>query len=258
MCILCDHGTLDKLTVPLERLGPGELAEAIRTARDAAGPGIMDEAEAMLRGESAGEVDAEIFGEVVVARAREAGVLSDADAFHWNEALTRAPASDDPRVLAFISSCAEMLDDYRLLVRERKQVIEMFMESRDDGVTFSWLGRDGELWFDYRGETYAALSEMEALEVVERELAGTLHTSTAQSLLRYTTLPDTGVEVLEGILAKPAEQADALLAGLIDIGALADDRVRASGFAPFFQNEQSRPVEDMRFGEWVIVRVCAE
>jgi hypothetical protein len=257
MCILCDHGTLDKLTLPLERLGPGELAEAIRTARDAAGPGVMDIAEAVLRGEASGRVAADTFGEVVVARALEAGVLSSSAAFQWNEGLKRTQA-DDPRVLAFISSCAEILDDYRLLLGERRQVIEMFVEDRDNNVAFSWLGRDGELWFEYRAEQYAALSELEALEVVERELAGTLHTLSSEALLKYTTLPDTGLEVLEGILAKPADQADALLAGLIDIGALADDRVRTSGFAPFFQGEHTGPVEDMRFGEWVIVRVCAE
>lgn len=258
MCILCDNTTLDRLTLPLGRLAAGELADAVRMARDAAGPGIMDEAEAVLRGESDGLLGAEVFGEVVVARALEAGVLSTADAFLWDEALTGERTMTDPRVLAFISSCAEILDDYRLLCTERKQVIEMFMECRDNGVTFSWLGRDGELWFEYRGEMYAALSEIEALEVVERELATSLHTLPADTLLRYTTLPDTGMEVLEGILTKPAEQADELLGGLIDVGALADDRVRTSGYTPFFQAEHTGPVEDLRFGEWVIVRACAE
>ena len=258
MCILCDHGTLDKLTLPLDQLGPGELAEAVRTARDAAGPGVMDHAEAVLRGEAPARVGAEMFGEAVVARALEAGVLSSGDAFRWNESLRRERTPADPRVQAFVSSCCEILDDYRLLLDERRRVVEMFLESRGTGVTFAWLGRDGELWFEYRGEMHAALSEAEALEIVERELSASLHTLQAEELLRYTTLPETGLEVLEGILSKPADQADSLLAGIIDIGALADDRVRTSGFAPFFQGEQTRPVEDLRFGEWVIVRVCAE
>lgn len=258
MCILCDHGTLDKLTLPLDQLGPGDLAEAIRTARDAAGPGVMDHAEAVLRGEAPARVGSEMFGEAVVARALEAGVLSSGEALRWNEALRKERTPTDPRVQAFVSSCCEILDDYRLLLDERRSVLEMFLECRDSGVSFAWLGRDGELWFEYRGEMHAVLSEVEALEIVERELGAALHTMQADELLRYTTLPETGLEVLEGILAKPADQADSLLAGIIDIGALADDRVRISGFAPFFQGEQTRPVEDIRFAEWVIVRVCAE
>lgn len=258
MCILCDHGTLDRLTLPLDRLEPGELAEAIRTARDAAAPGVMDHAEAVLRGEAPGRIGSEIFGEIVVARALEAGILTSADAFRWNEALRRERALRDPRVLAFVSSCAEILDDYRLLLRERQQVVERFVEARDGGVSFAWLGRDGELWFENRGELYAVLTEAEALEIVEHELSASLHTLAPETLLRYTTLPDTGIEVLEGILTKPADLADSLLAGLIDVGALADDRVRTSGFAPFFQGEHARPVEDLRFGEWILVRMSAE
>ena len=53
MCILCDHETLDLLTAPLERFQPGQLAEVIRTARDAASPGVLDHAEAVLRGDAA-------------------------------------------------------------------------------------------------------------------------------------------------------------------------------------------------------------
>lgn len=258
MCILCDHSTLEQLTTPLERFEPGELSEAIRMARDAASPGVMDHAEAVLRGEAPVSVGTEIFAEVVVARALEAGVLTSGEAYQWGERLRGSKALADPRVQAFVSSCAEIVDEYRLLLSERQQVVERFVEARGEGVAFSWLGRDGELWFDYRGELYAALAEAEALEIVERELSAELHTLEPETLLRYTTLPDTGLEVLQGILTKPAEVADSLLAGLIDLQALADDRVRSGGFAPFFQGEQTRPVEDMRFGEWIIVRVLAE
>jgi hypothetical protein len=71
-------------------------------------------------------------------------------------------------------------------------------------------------------------------------------------------LPDTGLEVLEGILARPADAANALLVGIIDLPALADDRVRITGYAPFFPGEGDRSVEDLRFGEWVIIRHPAE
>lgn len=257
MCILCEHEALDRLTTPLSRFAPGELAEAIRTARDAAGPGIMDHAESVLRGEAQPRVGPDFFGEVVVARAREAGVLSAAASYEWDVALKRRVGSADPRVQAFLSACAEIVDEYVFLHAERRAVLERFVEARGDRVEFAWLGRDGELWYDWRGDLYLALTESEALEIVERELSGRLHELEPEILLRYTALPETGLEVLAGILAKPAEVADGLLSGIIDLPALADDRVRTEGFAPYLQVEEVGPLEDLRFGEWIIVRATA-
>jgi hypothetical protein len=254
MCILCDHGTLELLTAPLERLDPGQLGNAIRTARDAAAPGVLDHAEAVLREECAPNAGVELYSEIVVARALEAGVLKSADAFGWDARLTTERGSLDPRVQAFVSSCAEILDDYRVLFAERRQVLERFLETAGDALVFVWLGQDGELWFEYQGELYAVLAQMEAMEIVERELTETLHTLGAQMLIRYTMLPDTGIEVLENILARPPEAANALLAGMIDLPGLADDRVRVTGYAPYFPGDGERTVEDLRFGEWVIIR----
>jgi hypothetical protein len=254
MCILCDNGTLELLTTPLERLEPGQLGNAVRTARDAASPGVLDHAEAVLRGESPPNAGVELYSEIVVARAVEAGVLKSADAFGWDTRLTTEHGSLDPRVQAFVSSCAEILDDYRVLFAERRQVLERFLETSADSLVFVWLGQDGELWFEYQDELYAVLGQMEAMEIVERELTESLHTLGAQMLIRYTMLPDTGIEVLEGILARPPEAANALLAGMIDLPALADDRVRVMGYAPFFPGDGEKTVEDLRFGEWVIIR----
>lgn len=254
MCILCDHGTLDLLTRPLEGLEPGQLGNAIRTARDAAGPGVLDHAEAVLRGESAPTAGLQLYADIVVARALEAGVLKSADAFGWDTRLTTERGSVDPRVQAFVSSCAEIVDDYRVLLLERRQVLERFLETDAASIAFVWLGQDGELWFEYQDELYAVLAQMEAMEIVERELSESLHTLAADTLIRYTMLPDTGLEVLQGILSRPAEAANALLAGMIDLPALADDRVRLSGYAPFFPGDSDRTVEDLRFGEWVIIR----
>ncbi len=254
MCILCDHGTLELLTTPLERLDPGQLGNAIRTARDAASPGVLDHAEAVLREETAPNAGVELYSEIVVARALEAGVLKSSDAFGWDTRLTTERGSLDPRVQAFVSSCAEILDDYRVLFAERRQVLERFLETAGDALVFVWLGQDGELWFEYQGELYAVLGQMEAMEIVERELTETLHTLGAQMLIRYTMLPDTGIEVLENILARPPEAANALLAGMIDLPGLADDRVRVTGYAPYFPGDGERTVEDLRFGEWVIIR----
>ncbi len=253
MCILCDHGTLELLTTPLERLAPGQLAEAVRTAREAAEPGVLDFAETVLRGEAVPELGLAIFDEVVVARAREAGLLARAGAGAW--AGKAAAEQSDPRVLAFVSSCAEIVDDYRVLLAERKQVVERYVEARGDAVRFTGIGQDGELWFDHQGNAYAALNATEAIEIVEREIGSTLHSLPLDDLLGWTRLPDAAREVLEEVRTRPAETANAVLAELVDLPAIADERVRQEGYAPFFRGgEEERQVEDLRFGEWILIR----
>lgn len=258
MCILCERSTLEILTAPLDRLPPGQVAEAIRTARDAAAAGVLDFAETVLRDETAPPADAELYDEIVVARAQEEGVLSRSEASGWGARLRTDVAAQDPRVQAFVSSCVEIVDEYRMLFQERRQTLERFLELRPGTVQFASIGQDGELWFEHRAELIAVLAEAEALEIVERELNLTLNTATPESLLRYTTLPDTALEVLVGIQAKPADLANTILAGLIDLGALAEDRVRVEGYANFFRSESDHAVEDARFGEWVIIRTSVD
>lgn len=258
MCILCERSTLEILTTPLDRLPPGQVAAAIRTARDAAAAGVLDFAEAVLREEAVPAADADLYDEIVVTRARDEGVLSRSEASGWVARLRTDVAAQDPRVLAFVSSCAEIIDEYRLIFAERRQTLERFLEVRPGTVHFASIGQDGELWFEHRGELLAVLSEDEALDIVERELNLTLHSTPPEALLKYTTLPDTALEVLAGIQAKPAEVANTILAGLIDLGLLAEDRVRAEGYAPFFRAESDQGVEDLRFGEWVIIRAGAD
>src|SRR5688500_8123341 len=84
MCILCDHGTLELLTTPLERFTAGQLGDAIRAAREAAGPGVLDHAEAVLRGDAEPVLDPEFYSEIVVARALESGVVTSRDASEWD------------------------------------------------------------------------------------------------------------------------------------------------------------------------------
>lgn len=258
MCILCDHETLDLLTAPLERFQPGQLAEVIRTARDAASPGVLDHAEAVLRGDAPAGVEPALYSEIVVARALECGVLTSQEASVWGRVLEGSAGLRDPRVQAFLSSCSEILDEYLVLADERRQVVERFVEAHNGSVRFMWLGPDGELWFDFDGESYSALSEVEAVEIVQREISATLHSLSPEVLLQYTSLPETGLDVLAGIQTKPTEIANSILSGLIDLPALADDRIRAEGYGPFFRGDPPRPVEDLRFGEWVIVRVPAQ
>jgi hypothetical protein len=257
MCILCDQGTLELLTLPLERLGPGQLSGAIRAARDAAGPGILDHAEAVLRGDADRVVAPELYADVVVARAVDSGVVNSRDASQWDAWLAAEVGQKDPRVQAFLSSSAEIIDEYAVLLQERRQVIERFVEARPATAAFICLGQDGELWFELGDESLAALSATEALEIVQREIGSTLHSLDPEVLLRYSGLPDSGLEVLAGIAAKPPETANALLAGLIDLPALAEDRVRTEGYAGFFRGDPPREVEDLRFGEWVIIRMPA-
>jgi hypothetical protein len=255
MCILCDHGTLELLTTPLERFAAGQLGDAVRAAREAAGPGILDHAEAVLRGDAQPALEPDFYGEVVVARALESGVVTSRDASQWDAWLATETGQLDPRVQAFLSSCAEILDEYAVLLSERRQVVDRFVEARATAARFTWLGPDGELWFDFGGESYAALTEAEALEIVQREIGTTLHTQEPETLLRYSGLPESGLEILVGIQAKPPELANSLLAGLVDLPALAEDRVRVEGYAPFFRGDPPRAVEDLRFGEWVIIRI---
>ena len=254
MCILCDHGTLELLTVPLESLSSGRIAEAVRAAREAAGPGVLDHAEAVLRGDADGVADVGLYDEIV-ARALESGVLSSVEASAWAAKLEAAEGLRDPRVQAFLSSSAEILDEYAVLFTERRLIVERFVEAAEGAVTFLGLGPDGELWFDFEGESYVALSAEEAMEIVQRELGTTLHTFDAEVLMRYSSLPDSAGDVLVGILAKPTEVANGILSGIVDLPLLAEDRIRAVGYAPFFRGEPPRPVEDLRFGEWIIVRI---
>ena len=134
-------------------------------------------------------------------------------------------------------------------------MLERFVEAQPERVRFHELGMDGELWFEFGDELYVVLSEEEALEIVQRELAETLFTLSPETLLEYTTLPDSGRELLAGIQGKTPEVANSLLGGLIDLPLLAQDRVRQEGYSAFFRGDSPEAVEDLRFGEWVIIRM---
>jgi hypothetical protein len=255
MCILCETQALELLTEPIESLPPGELAEAIRTAREAAGPGLMDHAEAVLRGEARPDLDAGLYGEIVVTRAQEAGVLRPSRARSWRAALENGAALRDPRVQAFVSAGAEMVDEYRRLLYERQPVVARFVEAAPNSVRVTGLGRDGELWFSCRGEHYTVLTEDEALDVVEREITAQLHSLEPEVLLGYASLPEGALEVLREVQRKPVDVANAILAGLVDVPALAQARTRTEGYARFFATEEDEHLEEMRFGGWIVLRV---
>lgn len=255
MCVLCEDGTLELLTKPLDRLAPGELADAVRIAREAAEVSVADHAEAVVRGGVPIEPAVGIYTDAVIDRAVDDGVLTRADADAWRARLGMDAGRSDPRVQAFVSSCAEVVDEYRIVATERRQVVERFLEAAPEAVRFAGFGPDGEPWFEYRGESCTALTQVEALEIVQRELQAMLHTIDPDDLFAYTSLPDEARDAISRAHDEPPEVANAVLAQLVDLTALAADRIRSDGYAPFFRGVPPREAVDVRFGDWVIVRV---
>lgn len=255
MCVLCDDQVLELLTTPLDDLAPGELADAIRAARDAAEVSVADHAEAVVRGGVPLEPAAGLYDDAVVRRALDADVVTPGEADAWRTRLGMAAGQTDPRVQAFVSSCSEVVDEYRVVAAERRQVVERFLEAGPVEVRFAGFGPDGEPWFEYRGESCTAVTQEEALEIVERELRATLHTLEPDALFAYTALPDDARDAVVRAHDEPPEIANAVLAELVDLTALAEDRIRSHGYSPYFRGDPPREAIDVRFGDWIIVRL---
>jgi hypothetical protein len=256
MCVFCDHRNLRLLLDPLEELEPGELAEAVRAAREAAHVGILGYAEAVLGGEATGELNPDLYLEVVLSRAEEAGVVDRAGAYAVAQRLATSAGLRDPRVQAFLSCSAEVLDEYKVACTERRQLIARYIEAAPGTLHFTHIGHDGELWFEYGADQFAALRREEAMSVVEREVASGLHDTPAGELLRYTELPASALDVIVATQKRGEREANEILDTLVDVRALAEERVREYGFAHFFRRpgEDSRVLEAVPFGEWLVLR----
>ncbi|MDB4948572.1 MAG: hypothetical protein JWM27_1221 [Gemmatimonadetes bacterium] len=253
MCVLCDVTVLRRLGAAFDTLSPTERAEAIREAREAAGVVSPELAESVLRGETLDAGDPELYSRHVLATAKEEGVLSGSDTLRWRTELARGP--QDPRVQAFLSSCAEYVADYQAGAVERRKVLERYLEVRAQDVKFSSIGRDGEIWFGHRKDTYAVLTDDEAMDIAIFRLTEGLPSMPAEELLPYTRLPASALDVLEGIRGRPAEEASEVLAGIVDVALMAEDRVVRDGYAAFFAEEEGTASDDTDFGEYVIVRL---
>lgn len=256
MCVFCDHRSLQLLVAPLDDLAPGQLAQAVRAAREAAHVGMLNHAEAVLEGlRPRGELEPVLYADVVVARAEEAGILDHVGTYRWSQRLDGLAGLRDPRVQSFLACGAEVVDEYQRALPERQRLLGRFLEVPVMALRFSHIGDDGEMWFDYGREAYAALRRHEAVDVVEREVARDLHAVAPNELLRYTQLPETATNVLAAIQKQGQDEANAILAGLIDLPALAADRVRGAGFAPFFRHtaEHTPATEATEFGDWILL-----
>lgn len=251
MCVLCDPHALELLSMPLERLSPADRVRAIQLARDASTAAAAPVVEEVLRGDAAFAGEPEAYLEAVVERGLEDGVLSRGDTFRWEAEIASGRALRDPRVQAFLAGLAELAADYQARAEEERVLLARFLETRPAGLRFATLGRGWELWHEHGGFGYAVVHRDERVRVAAVYLQGTLHRMEPAELLPYTDLPDAGLALLRDVRGRAPDEADDLLAGIVDVDALAADRVRRHGLAHLMGGEGA---EEIPFGEHVVVR----
>jgi hypothetical protein len=258
MCVLCDKDNLRLLAAPLVALGHRELADAIAIAREAAWQLVLDTADAIGEGEDEGAsrgVGPDGYIDYVIERAQRDGALRESELTTWSDALRDGGIYHDPRVQAFLSSAAEGLATYILQIRDHQKALELFLEERDGGVSFAGIGGNGEIVFDRGDERYVVLSDDEALRIAMDNLATGLCNEDPHRLLQYTNLPVGAADVLAAMQQGPADRANDILAGIVDLQALTQDRVRQVGYAPFVAEGVTDEFTEQRFGDRVIVRL---
>lgn len=257
MCVLCDTAVLRRLGAPLDSLSVQERADAIREAREAAAVVSAELAEAALRGSAPELSDPELYAQHVLATAQDEGVLGSSEVFRWRGVLAGREGLRDPRVQAFLSSCAECVAGYQAGAVERRRILERYLEVRPRDVHFSAIGRDGEVWYEHRGNRYAVLTDEEAMEMAVARLTDALPTVPPENLLPYTRLPASAMDVLEAVRARPADEAADVLAAMVDVALMAEDRVSREGFGPLFTERPEEPMEDADFGDYVVLHLPA-
>jgi hypothetical protein len=258
MCVLCDRDNLRLLVAPLSSLGPKQLADAIGIAREAAWQIVLDTADTISEAGEQGEsphIGADGYLEYVVERAERDGALLSSELAVWRVAERDHTVYHDPRVQSFLSSAAEGLAVYILQIREHKEALEFFLEERNGGVTFAGVGLNGEIVFDRGDERYVVLSDDEALRIAMESLATGLCQEDPARLLEYTNLPIGAADVLAAMQQGPPDRANDILAGIVDLQALTEDRVRQSGYAPFVAEGVTDEYSEQRFGDRIIVRL---
>lgn len=258
MCVLCEKENLRLLASPLAGLTQRQLADAVSVAREAAWQLVLDTADGM------DEVDAAVLDEgagpdgyieYVVERAERDGVILPTDSVEWNDAVRTEAIYRDPRVQAFLSSAAEGLATYLLQIREHKQALELFLEDRSGTIRFAGVGPSGEVIFDRELERYVVLTDEEAIRIAMDRLASSLCKEDPRWLLGYTNLPIGAADVLAAMQQGPPDRANDILAGIVDLQALTEDRVRQIGYAPFVAEGVTEEFAEQRFGDRIIVRL---
>src|SRR5690606_1073401 len=152
-------------------------------------------------------------------------------------------------------SAAEGLATYILQIREHKRALEQFLEERGGAVVFGGVGLNGEIIFDRGSERYVVLDDDEALRIAMDRLASNLRNEDPRWLLEYTNLPIGATDVLAAMQQGPADRANDILAGIVDLQALTEDRVRQIGYAPFVAEGVTEEFSEQRFGDRIIVRL---
>jgi hypothetical protein len=258
MCVLCDKDNLRLLVAPLASLGHRELAEAVAVAREAAWQLVLDTADAITEAEQAGvsrNIGPDGYIDYVVERAQRDGVIRDGETMYWSSAMRNDSVYRDPRVQAFLSSGAEGLATYILQIREHKLALEQFLEERNGAVAFAGVGVNGEIVFDRNFERYVVLSDDEALRIAMDRLGTSLCHEDPTWLLEFTNLPSGAVDVVAAMQQGPPDRANEILAGIVDLQALTEDRVRQIGYAPFVAEGVTEEFSEQRFGDRIIVRL---
>jgi hypothetical protein len=257
MCVLCQKENLRLLVAPLSSLSHREVAESIAVAREAAWQLVLDTADAMS--EEEGEpvnatVELDGYLDYVVDRAERDSAVPAAELGFWTDGLNESSLLKDPRVQAFLSSAAEGLASYILQIREHQAALELFLEERNGAITFAGVGVSGEIIFDRGTERFVVLNDEEALRIAMDRMATGLCKEDPRWLLEYTNLPVGAADVLAAMQQGPADRANDILAGIVDLHALTEDRVRQVGYAPFIA-EGTDDFTEQRFGDRVIIRL---
>jgi hypothetical protein len=258
MCVLCDRENLRLLVAALDSLSHRQRADAIGVAREAAWQLVLDTADTISEaGQDGGipQIGADGYLDYVVDRAERDGALLHSELLAWRVAARDRSIYHDPRVQAFLASAAEGLAVYILQIDEHKQALELFLEERNGGVVFAGVGINGEIVFDRGTERYVVLSDDEALRIAMDSLATGLCQEDPARLLEYTNLPLGATDVLAAMQQGPPDRANDILAGIVDLQALTEDRVRQSGYAPFVAEGVTEEYSEQRFGDRIIVRL---
>jgi hypothetical protein len=256
MCILCNDESLRLLAAPLSTLSNVDVAESIRGAREAAMQLVLDTADAWADSES-GEphpsVDPEDYLSYVVDRAENESVFPASELRPWRDALRKGTLLEDPRVQAFLSSAVEGLALYITQIRDKRTVLERFLEVAHGSVGFGGIGSYGEIFFEHSGNRILVLTDEEAMQIAVDQISSELYHEDPSLLLRYSSLPDEGLTILSSAQQGPSDRANEILAGIVDVPLLAEDTVRQSGYGRFVAAGLTDDFTEQRFGDLVIL-----
>lgn len=256
MCVLCDANNLRLLVAPVASLSALDFAEAIRIAREAAMQYVLDAVDALRDSPSevpSRVVDPEEYLRYVVERAEQDGVNVGSETNEWNASFS-GEFVRDPRVQSFLSAAAEGLAMYTAQMDDQRTTLARYLEAPLSSVEFAGIGPFGEPCFRYEEHAYVVLAHEEAMQIATDRISRGLFQENPTLLLHYTDLPEGALDILSDAQRRPEDEANQVLAGMVDVTALAEDTVRQNGYGWIVSDEQSFDVLEQRFGDRMIVR----